>query len=93
MQYTIQSIATVRNNRQMIKDDHWGEIISTIELADHIQEASLKGIEDFSHLEVIFYFDKVTDDQIQYEARHPRNNDVILRSAFLHKEVRIDLIN
>lgn len=37
MQYTIQSIATVRNNRQMIKD---GEIISTIELADHIQEAS-----------------------------------------------------
>ncbi|WP_312128317.1 tRNA (N6-threonylcarbamoyladenosine(37)-N6)-methyltransferase TrmO [Lysinibacillus capsici] len=74
MQYTIQSIATVRNNRQMIKYDHWGEIISTIELADHIQEASLKGIEDFSHLEIIFYFDKVTDDQIQYESRHPRNN-------------------
>ncbi|MEC1302763.1 SAM-dependent methyltransferase [Lysinibacillus capsici] len=74
MQYTIQTIATVRNNRQMLIDDHWGEIISTIELADHIQEASLKGIEDFSHLEIIFYFDKVTDDQIQYEARHPRNN-------------------
>lgn len=53
MQYTIQSIATVRNNRQMLKDDHWGEIISTIELADHIQEASLKGIEDFSHLEIM----------------------------------------
>lgn len=74
MQYTIQSIATVRNNRQMLKDDHWGEIISTIELADHIQEVSLKGIEDFSHLEIIFYFDKVSDDQIQYETRHPRNN-------------------
>lgn len=74
MQYTIQTIATVRNNRQMLIDDHWGEIISTIELADHIQEASLKGIEDFSHLKIIFYFDKVTDDQIQYEARHPRNN-------------------
>lgn len=73
MQYTVQSIATVYNNRQMIKDDHWGEIISTIELADHIQEASLKGIGDFSHLEIIFYFDKVTDDHIQYEARHPRN--------------------
>jgi len=74
MQFTIQSIATVHNNRQMIQDDHWGEIISTIELADHIHEASLKGIEDFSHLEIIFYFDKVTDDQIQYKARHPRNN-------------------
>ena len=54
MQFTIQSIATVHNNRQMIQDDHWGEIISTIELADHIHEASLKGIEDFSHLEIIF---------------------------------------
>lgn len=64
MQYIVQSIATVYNNRQMIKDDYWGEIISTIELADHIQEASLKGIGDFSHLEIIFYFDKVTDDQI-----------------------------
>ncbi len=75
MQFTIQSIATVHNNRQMIQDDRWGgEIISTIELADHIHEASLKGIEDFSHLEIIFYFDKVTDDQIQYKARHPRNN-------------------
>lgn len=73
MQYIVQSIATVYNNRQMIKDDYWGEIISTIELADHIQETSLKGIGDFSHLEIIFYFDKVTDDHIQYEARHPRN--------------------
>lgn len=33
-----------------------------------------KGIEGFSHLEILFYFHKVSDDKIQYEARHPRNN-------------------
>ncbi|WP_155591815.1 SAM-dependent methyltransferase [Lysinibacillus cavernae] len=74
MQYMIHPIATVSNSRNVIKDDNWGEILSTIELTDYMHEASLKGIEDFSHLEIIFYFDKVSDAQIQYEARHPRNN-------------------
>lgn len=74
MQYMIQPVATVSNSRKTIKDDLWGEIISTIELSENLHEESLKGIEDFSHLEIIFYFDQVSDDQIQYEARHPRNN-------------------
>lgn len=74
MCYTIQSIATVYNKRKMVTDDNWGEVISTIELAEHIHEVAIKGIEDFSHLEIIFYFDKVADNQVQYEARHPRNN-------------------
>lgn len=74
MQYMIQPVATVSNSRKTIKDDLWGEIISTIELSENLHEESLKGIEDFSHIEIIFYFDQVSDDQIQYEARHPRNN-------------------
>lgn len=74
MQYMIQPVATVSNSRKTIKDDLWGEIISTIELSENLHEESLKGIEDFSHLEIIFYFDQVSDDQIQYEAKHPRNN-------------------
>ena len=48
---------------------------STIELAENINDSSLKGINEFSHLEIIFLFDKVSDDKIQYEARHPRNNE------------------
>ena len=74
MQYSIKPIPFVKNNRKEIEDDHWGSIISTIELAEFINESSLKGINQFSHLEIIFYFDKVSDDKIQYEARHPRNN-------------------
>ena len=74
MQYSIKPIAFVKNSRKEIEDDHWGSIISRIELAENVHELSLKGIDEFSHLEIIFYFDKVSDDKIQYEARHPRNN-------------------
>ncbi|WP_107948891.1 tRNA (N6-threonylcarbamoyladenosine(37)-N6)-methyltransferase TrmO [Lysinibacillus parviboronicapiens] len=74
MQYSIQPVAIVNNNRKEIEDDNWGTIISTIELTENINESSLKGIDEFSHLEIIFYFDKVDDEKIQYEARHPRNN-------------------
>ncbi len=74
MQYTFKPVAFVSNNRKEILDDNWGLIISTIELSEAINEDSIKGIDEFSHLEIIFYFDKVPDDKIQYEARHPRNN-------------------
>jgi tRNA-Thr(GGU) m(6)t(6)A37 methyltransferase TsaA len=75
MEITIKPIAYVRNSRQEIEDDNWGSVVSVIELIDELNESSLQGIEDFSHLEIIFYFDKVPDDKIQYEARHPRNNN------------------
>ena len=75
MQYSIKPIAFVNNTRKDILDDNWGSIISTIELAENINDSSFKGINEFSHLEIIFLFDKVSDDKIQYEARHPRNNE------------------
>ncbi|QPQ36008.1 tRNA (N6-threonylcarbamoyladenosine(37)-N6)-methyltransferase TrmO [Lysinibacillus sp. JNUCC-52] len=74
MQYSIQPVAIVNNNRKEIEDDNWGSIMSTIELTENFNELSLKGVDEFSHLEIIFYFDKVADEKIQYDARHPRNN-------------------
>lgn len=74
MQYSIKPIAFVNNTRKDILDDNWGSVISTIELEGNINKASLKGINEFSHLEIIYLFNKVSDDKIQYEARHPRNN-------------------
>lgn len=74
MQYSIKPIAFVNNTRKDILDDNWGSIVSTIELAENINDSSLKGINEFSHLEIVFLFNKVSDDKIQYEARHPRNN-------------------
>ncbi|WP_397538490.1 SAM-dependent methyltransferase [Rummeliibacillus pycnus] len=74
MQFIISPIAFVSNSRIDIEDDQWGSIISIIELEENINIAAIKGINEFSHLEIIFYFNKVSDDKIQYEARHPRNN-------------------
>ncbi|MGG2015305.1 tRNA (N6-threonylcarbamoyladenosine(37)-N6)-methyltransferase TrmO [Bacillus sp. S10(2024)] len=74
MEITIKPVAYVHNSREEMRDDNWGCVFSVIELTDELNESALQGIEDFSHLEVIFYFDKVSDDKVQYEARHPRNN-------------------
>ncbi|CAI8907261.1 MULTISPECIES: SAM-dependent methyltransferase [Bacillus] len=71
---SLRPIAFVHNERKMIMDDEWGDVQSLITLTDSYAEESIQGIEDFSHIEVIFYFHKVKDEQIQSSARHPRNN-------------------
>lgn len=71
----IRPIAYVHNSRSAVEDDHWGAVRSEITLAEHLQESALDGIDEFSHVEVLFYFDQVPDEKIQYEARHPRNNE------------------
>lgn len=72
--FTVNPVATVTNERIEIKDDHWGEILSIIELNPSFDEECLNEIESFSHLEILYIFDKVNDEKIQYGARHPRNN-------------------
>ncbi|WP_172373226.1 tRNA (N6-threonylcarbamoyladenosine(37)-N6)-methyltransferase TrmO [Sporosarcina jiandibaonis] len=74
MEFFIKPIAFVSNSRTKIKDDDWGSTVSEIELVDELNESSLQGIDEFSHLEIIFYFDKVLDEEIQSGARNPRNN-------------------
>ncbi|MBI3242023.1 MAG: SAM-dependent methyltransferase [Chloroflexi bacterium] len=71
---TLQPIGFVRNSRKEIEDDNWGGIISEIALADSLSEESLWGLEEFSHAEIVFYFDKVDEGKIITGARHPRNN-------------------
>ena len=73
MKFEIESIGTVFNNRNEIKDDFWGDIISEIKLHDHIPEEALDGIETFSHVEVFFILDKVTEPIIWGNV-HPRGN-------------------
>ncbi len=71
---TLESIGTVKNSRKEPTDDFWGSIISEIVLDKKFSEDSLKGIEDFSHLEIIFQFNKADDDKILTGASHPRGN-------------------
>ncbi len=71
--FTVQPIAYVKNRRRAIVDDNWESVTSVIELTDAYPPESLYGIEEFSHLEIIYYFDRVTKEQIETGARHPRH--------------------
>jgi tRNA-Thr(GGU) m(6)t(6)A37 methyltransferase TsaA len=70
----LSPIGTVKNNLQVIEDDNRGSRISVIELLDPLTEEALDGLEDFSHAEVIFFFDRVDEHSVETGARHPRNN-------------------
>ena len=70
----LSPIAIVKNTHKAIRDDHWGDIISTIELLEPLTADAFEGLETFSHIEVIFYFNQVDEKNIETGSRHPRNN-------------------
>lgn len=72
--FTIEPIAYVKNNRKKTEDDFWGEVISEIIISDKISSESIKGIDQFSHLEIIYYFHLADLTKITISATHPRDN-------------------
>ncbi len=70
--FILEPIAFVRNNRKEPVDDNWKNVLSEIELIDEIPEECFAGIEEFSHLEIIYYFHK--SDKTLLGSEHPREN-------------------
>jgi len=70
----LSPIAQVYNDRKEIKDDDWGEVVSEIRLVEEIPARAFQGIDTFSHLEIIFHFDKADINKIKLEALHPRGD-------------------
>ena len=73
MEVTLTPIGTVRNSRTTPIDDFWEGITAEIELADHIPTEAFENISDFSHLEIIYFFNKVEREDIVFSG-HPRGN-------------------
>lgn len=73
MHITLNPVAVVKNSRKLPEDDNWETVISEIELKENIPVEALAGIEDFSHLEVIYYFDRVKQGDAVFSGR-PRGN-------------------
>jgi len=71
---TLEPIGHVSNARTAVTDDDWGDVVSAITLAPNLGASALAGLDSFSHAEILFHFDRVPDDRIETEARHPRNN-------------------
>jgi tRNA (adenine37-N6)-methyltransferase len=73
MAYRIKAVGYVRGGREAPEDDDWGGSRATIELdSERFTPESLAGLEDFSHAEVVFLFDRVGEVEIEFGARHPR---------------------
>lgn len=70
--FTVQPIAVVRGGRFDLTDDRWGSVRCAIELSPQFPVDALAGLEAFSHLEVVFVFDRVDEASIVTSARHPR---------------------
>ena len=67
-------VGVVRSARREPSDDDWDAVAARIELAPDFDPACLDGIEEFSHAEIVFLFDRVAEAQIERGARHPRGN-------------------
>jgi tRNA-Thr(GGU) m(6)t(6)A37 methyltransferase TsaA len=65
-------IGFVHSARKTPDDDGWDAIPSSIELIDPFGPESLAGLDEFSHVEVIYLFDRV--EKVETGARHPRGN-------------------
>jgi tRNA-Thr(GGU) m(6)t(6)A37 methyltransferase TsaA len=75
MSIQMTPIGRVEGGRAVPDDDDWGGSRARIVLdPERFNDEALMGLETFSHAEVIYVFDKVTDDQIVTGARHPRGN-------------------
>ena len=68
----IEPIGIVQSSRIEATDDDWAGIECTIALDERFPPDATAGLDDFSHLEVLFHFDRVDPQHIHTGARHPR---------------------
>lgn len=68
-------IGFVQSPRTRPFDDDWDQLHSVISLdKERFTVESLRGLEAFSHLEVIYHFHHVHDADVHIGARRPRGN-------------------
>lgn len=71
--FTMTAIGRVDGGRDVAEDDDWGASRAAVRLdPDRFAADALAGLDTFSHAEIVFVFDRVTDDEIVTGARHPR---------------------
>ncbi len=68
-------IGRVEGGRDVPEDDDWGQSRARVVLDPaRFDDEALLGLDSFSHAEVVYVFDRVSEDQIVTGARHPRGN-------------------
>ena len=75
MEITLTPIGSVRSSRSEVRDDDWDSETTSIVLdGDVYTPDALLGLDSFSHVEIVYFFDQVAPEKIERGARHPRGN-------------------
>jgi tRNA (adenine37-N6)-methyltransferase len=70
----MKPIGHVHCERLNVDDDYWGGSQAVIVLTEEVEPEALDGLEQFSHAEIVYVFDRVAPEKIVRGARHPRSN-------------------
>jgi tRNA (adenine37-N6)-methyltransferase len=69
----LKPIGVVRSPIKELTDDCWGGVAATIALdAQLFGPEGTQGLDQFSHVEVIFLLNKIPAESVEKGARHPR---------------------
>ncbi len=86
--FIIEPIGYVRGTRAQPADDNWDAERASIWLNDSFEPEALDGIEEFSHLEIVYLFDRVEASGVVSGARHPRGNVAWPRAGIFAQRAR-----
>ncbi|MFF4321437.1 SAM-dependent methyltransferase [Streptomyces sp. NPDC001568] len=68
-------VGQVVGGRAEVRDDEWGGVSAVIRLdGARFGPDALAGLDSFSHVEVVYHFDRVPVEKVETGARHPRGN-------------------
>lgn len=71
----MEPVGEVVSDIENQRDERWGNIISEIRLdGKRFEPAALDGLQEFSHVEILFQFDQLPESTVETRTRHPREN-------------------
>ena len=75
MGYQLQPIGIVVGGRTEVIDDDWGEVEADVHLDEgQVDKDATVGLDEFSHVEVVYLFHQVDPSVVTTGTRHPRGN-------------------
>lgn len=89
MRIEIEAVAQVVEGHTEPGDDFQGGVESVIRMNEDFPLETLQGLEEFSHLEVLWHFHRSSPADVALHARRPRNNpDWPATGTFVHRNHR-----
>ena len=71
----VEAVGEVVSDIANQREERWGNTVSEIRLdAKRFEPAALDGLQEFSHVEILFQFDQVPESNVETGTKHPRDN-------------------